>query len=186
MDYNEFMKEQYLTLRSEISERHVRRFRIMSSGIFAIPTIAFIGRYFVGGDGDQIGKILILVTPLLIFAVCLIYLSETNGIMRAGQYIRTEIEPKFISNGQIGWEQWLELESKIGNDNREVDKYINSCFFIIAFLYYTGSILMIENFIDNIFGYYFFKYFVLFLYVILGILIANLTFRKSRYSTVER
>ena len=127
-----FIIEQFKTLREEISYRQTRKFRILTSGLFGVPAITFVGRYFE--EKFSLGEVFFLMAPVIVIVAGFLYVAENNGVMRAGRFIRTTIEPKFES--VTGWESWLEENSDAGT--RSIDKYINFSTFVVMILYYFG------------------------------------------------
>lgn len=177
MDDKDFVKEQYVTLREEIGERQTRKFRIMTAGLFGVPALSFVGRYFE--EKIDIGEAFLVIAPIIVIVTCFVYVSENNGVMRAGRYIRTVVEPQFPSI--VGWEQWLENHEDVGT--RDVDKYVNFCVFTVSVLYYVGSIFLFHIYADPLFGYAVLNQIVIATYIILGAAFIYLAFVKARYST---
>lgn len=117
MDKNEFAKQQFITLREEIKETKARIFTIQSLGIIVVPASAFLGKAY---NID----ILILTTPLLVMVVALMFLFETNSLMRCGIYIKEKIEP--LIQDIEGWEEWLQLPGSF--DKRKAEIYMSISF----------------------------------------------------------
>jgi len=115
-----FFIAQYESLREEIQDRQNKRFQVLTASVLGIPAIANVGLQYNWG-------IITLGLPPLIIVASLLYVSENNGVMRAGKFIRTQLEPK--AKGVPGWEGWLEQTSS--DDRRAVDKYVNWAFFAL-------------------------------------------------------
>ena len=141
MDKSQFSIIQFKTLREEIKETKDRIFKLVSFGIFAVPTAHFIAQTY---NLD----IIILSLPLLVIVIALLYLSENHAMMRCGRYIREQIEPNM--DGIMGWETWLENNGQF--NARTVEKYANYCFYLLIFIYYAGSVFMASRFTYNNYG----------------------------------
>lgn len=179
MDEKDFATQQYIALREEIMQRQERRFRVLVAGVFGIPAIALLGRYVE--KAEDIGEVFFLIAPIIILVSCFVYLSENNGIIRVGRYIRKEIEPAYPN--VVGWETWLEANTAEGS--RSVDQYLNLCVLTIAVLYYIGAIVIFVRYADPLIGYQAINWVMVAIYVILGIVFLYVVFRRARYSTRE-
>ncbi len=133
----EFLIAEYQALRTEISERLARSFRITLQGLFGVPAIVAVGK--LAENELQIGAPFFLLAPLVVVISCFLYVAEHSGVMRVGGYIRSKIEPQ-IAPGEVGWENWLGENSEQLH-TRKVDKYVVNCFFAVAVLYFVGSLL---------------------------------------------
>lgn len=128
MDKQEFLKQQFLTLREEIKESKARVFKTLGFGLVVVPASHFLAQTY---KVDSI----ILSVPALVIVVALAYLAESNSIMRCGRYIKLYIEPEI--DGIIGWEKWLETPDLF--ETRDVDKYLSYCFYLLFFVYFIGA-----------------------------------------------
>jgi hypothetical protein len=108
MPTEDFMKQQYLTLRDEIRESKARIFWLLIIGIFLVMAAG----YLVAAQPNAFANAAV---PFLLIALMLAYVSEQNNIARAGRYLRETVEPT-IQN-IVGWEHWLESKPKL----RETD-----------------------------------------------------------------
>jgi hypothetical protein len=125
---DDFLREQFITLRREIEESKSRIYRTMGFGIVMVPAANFVGqKYGV--------EVLILSLPLLVVVVPLMYLSDNHAMMRCGRYIRLHIEPHFPD--VVGWERWLETPSSF--QPRSVDRYVSYSFYLLFFVYFVGA-----------------------------------------------
>jgi hypothetical protein len=135
VDRQEFLKQQYLTIRDEIKETKARIFKTLGFGLVVVPAAHFLAQSY------RIDTI-ILSIPILVIVVALVYLSENNALMRCGRYIRLHIEPQI--DGIIGWETWLETPGYF--ETRNVDKYLSYCFYLLFFVYFIGSVFLAARF----------------------------------------
>ncbi len=126
MDSNEFLKEHFKTLREEIKAIKSRSFWILAMGLFGVPVITYLAR--------DATKFVSLLVPYLVLVLIIMFLAEQNALMRAGRYIRENIEPNV--GGMNGWETWLESRS----DLRLMDRHLLGCFILVFFLYYAMAI----------------------------------------------
>lgn len=124
---NEFLTAQFSTLREEIKSTKMRLFSIVALGLISVPVITYLSTH----DGMRYVAPMI---PYLILVWTILFLSEQNALMRAGQYIREHIEPKMA--GDNGWESWLEARPH----TRTLDKYFHVCFVLVFFVYYFISV----------------------------------------------
>lgn len=108
MPTEDFMKQQYLTLRDEIRESKARIFWLLIIGIFLVMGAGYLAAEHPTSFANP-------ATPFLLIALMLAYVTEQNNIARAGRYLRDTVEPT-IQN-VVGWEHWLESKPKL----REVD-----------------------------------------------------------------
>jgi len=133
MDAERYLELQYITLRKEIEECLTRSFQIMIGGATLIPIIA--------GVADKYAATPIMIAlPMVVVITALMYLNQWSMIMRAGRYIRTEIESRL--DAPVGWETWLEArgtDQATAVDNRLVDRYIALAFYILASAYFFAA-----------------------------------------------
>ncbi len=127
----DFMRQQYITLREEIREGKARIFKLLVLGTLLIPAAGFVasehGSTFASAS-----------MPFMVLVLMLAFVLEQNSIVRAGRYLKENIEPHV--HGIVGWERWLESNPRI----REVDRFFFGSFLVIFFLFYaiaTGSAL---------------------------------------------
>ncbi|HVT11537.1 MAG TPA: hypothetical protein VHE55_04670 [Fimbriimonadaceae bacterium] len=130
MTQDEFMALQYQTLREEIRDTKARIYKLIGLALLIMPA----AQYLVGTSHLPV---LLLGLPLIILIMALLYVSENHSLMRCGRYIRTHIENKIHGEG---WEEWL--ESKDSCEPRNVDKFVNYCFYGLFFLYYTVAVCL--------------------------------------------
>lgn len=124
----QFLRCEYLALRDEIREAKSRIFKLAVLGIIGVPSVYAIAT-------DRNFSILVVSLPPIVCAVIFLYLSESLTVMRAGAYIKGEIEPNIRDekgNVFVGWEHWLENAS----NRRSVDKLVGWFFYALYGLYY--------------------------------------------------
>ena len=131
MNPQDYLSQQFATLRREIEGQQARLFWIVVIGLLGMPSLS----YFLLSANTRIWMLL----PFLLLVLILLYLSEQNHIMRAGRYIREHIE----SHTELapGWEAWLESRAEF----RLMDKHFFACFIILFFLYYFLSVAFSLN-----------------------------------------
>jgi uncharacterized membrane protein YfcA len=108
MPTEEFMKQQYLTLRDEIRESKARIFWLLIIAMILVMAAGYLAAEYPNAFANA-------AIPFLLIGLMLSYVSEQNNIARAGRYLRETIEPS-VQN-VVGWEHWLESKPKL----REVD-----------------------------------------------------------------
>lgn len=128
MTDNDFLHSQFSFLRSEILARQARIFWTVVIGLLGMPALS----YLAAGKDIMIW----LALPFLNLVVIILFLTEQNGMMRVGRYIREYIERKVDT--PMGWETWLESRAEF----RLMEKSFAGSFIIIFFLYYFLSISM--------------------------------------------
>lgn len=139
MEKCDFQKLEYVTLREEIKETKARIFKLVSYGIIIVPGAQYLSIAFPNLE------IIKLTIPILVIVLALLYLSENHALMRCGKYIKDHIE-KGVEKHQ-GWEHWLDSHSKPGR--RTVDIYMGFCFYLLFFIYYTGSSFLAVTFLKQ-------------------------------------
>jgi O-antigen/teichoic acid export membrane protein len=131
-DEYDFMKQQFLTLRTEISESKSRIFRLLILGIILVLVAGFMAAEYPSAFANA-------AIPFLILALMLTFISEQNNISRAGRYLREVVEPCLPE--LTCWENWLE-----GNHHRfrEVDSafVIGFSLFFLIFFAITASLTL--------------------------------------------
>ena len=136
MDKAQFMREEYVSLRDEIKETKARIFTLAGFGLVALPSAYGLA---------QALKIdaLILSLPILICTIQLLYLSESRSLMRAGEYIKKNLEERVTGCDDDecrGWEHWLEDKPAREPDRRSVDKLLAIFFYLLYAFYYLASV----------------------------------------------
>lgn len=176
MDKQEFLKEQFLTLREEIKETKSRIFKLVGLAIVGVPAAHFLAYSYKL-------EIIVLAIPLLVIVVALLYMSENHALMRCGRYIKLYIESEI--KDIVGWEQWLETPGEF--QARTVDKFVSYCFYLLFFIYFAGSVFLADRFVQEKYGII--RLILLGVYIAIGIwflifLIGNI--RTSTTTKTER
>jgi len=125
MTKEEFLKEQFLTLREEIKATKQRSFLIVFFGLIAVPLVSYLAvtnRESLTYAGPLL--------PFLVLIITVLFFAEQNALMRCGHFIRLVIEPSVPETA--GWEAWLESRPEL----RRMDKYFAACFMIVFFVFY--------------------------------------------------
>jgi|CXWL01.1.fsa_nt_gi hypothetical protein len=133
MTGEDYLKQQYLTLREEIRASKSRIFILMILGTLFIPAAGFAAREFSStyASGSM---------PFIILVLMLDFIMEQNTIIRAGKYLKDHVEPHI--DGIVTWESWLENNRTA----RDTDKYFFGSFLLIFVLFYAiASGLAVES-----------------------------------------
>jgi len=145
MDKQEFMKQQYISLREEVKETKARIFKTLGFGLIVVPAANFLANSYEVG-------VLIVLMPLLPVVVAFIYLSENRAKVRCGRYIRLHIEEK-VEGIKPGWETCLEDPDRYDRrnygeyDTRCVDKYLDWSCYALFFIYFASSVCLGAQFL---------------------------------------
>jgi hypothetical protein len=136
MATDDFMKQQYLTLRDEIRESKARIFWLLISGMFLVMVAGYLAAEHPSAFANA-------AIPLLLLGLMLAFVSEQNNIARAGRYLRETVEPR-IEN-MVGWEHWLESKPRL----REVDHSFVLGFSVLFLVFFaiTTSLTLVQ--LDN-------------------------------------
>ncbi|MEX2309940.1 MAG: hypothetical protein WD738_20375 [Pirellulales bacterium] len=121
---DDFMKQQYLTLRDEIRESKARIFWLLIIGMFLVMAAGYLAAEHPSAFANA-------AIPFLLIALMLSFVSEQNNIARAGRYLRETVEPT-IQN-IVGWEHWLESKPKL----REVDHQFVIGFTVLFLIFFA-------------------------------------------------
>jgi hypothetical protein len=124
MATDEFMRQQFLTLRDEIRESKARIFWVLILGM----ALVLVCGYLASEHPSALGNAAI---PFLLIGLMLSYVSEQNNIARAGRYLRETVEPR-IEN-LLGWEHWLESKPRL----REVDHSFVLGFSVLFLIFFA-------------------------------------------------
>lgn len=122
MDKNEYLSQQFSTLRREIEGHQLRAFWIVVIGLLGIPTLS----YFLLTASIPIWMVL----PFFLLVLIVLFLAEQNHMMRAGRYIREHIETQVPY--QPSWEAWIESRP----DFRDMDRQYAGSLIMLFFLFY--------------------------------------------------
>jgi hypothetical protein len=121
MSTEEFLRQQFLTLRDEIRESKSRIFWLFILGM----GLVLVCGYLAAEHPSALG------IPFLLIGLMLSYISEQNNIARAGRYLRETVEPR-IEN-LVGWEHWLESKPQL----REVDHSFVLGFSVLFLIFFA-------------------------------------------------
>lgn len=123
MSSNEFLKQQYISLRAEIDASASRMFWLLIIGM----GLVMLSGYMVTNNPSTFANTGL---PFFLLAIMIAFINEQNNVNRAGKYLREVIEPSIPD--VTGWEKWLSTKSQF----READRayFISfSVFFLIFF-----------------------------------------------------
>ena len=126
MDKDDFLRQEYLTLRAEIYASKARCFWILVVGIILVMVAAYFAAVQPGFFANA-------AIPLVLLVLLLAFAAEQNGIIRAGRFIRQHIEPK--GESIVGWERWLESNPAY----REVDRFFVGGFIAVFLAFFAIS-----------------------------------------------
>jgi hypothetical protein len=124
MSSDEFMKQQYLTLRDEIRASKARIFVLLIMGTLLIPAAGFAAKEFAATYASAS-------MPFIILILMICFLMEQNCIIRAGKYLKDHVEPHI--EGITTWESWLESNHRL----RDTDRYFFASFLLVFFIFYA-------------------------------------------------
>lgn len=126
MSSDDFSKQQYISLRAEISESKSRVFWLLIVGIFLVLASGYLA-------ASQPSAFANASIPFLLLAIMLSFIAEESNISRAGRYLREVVEPKI--GDLLGWEHWLESQQRY----REVDRAFVVGFSTLFLLFFVLS-----------------------------------------------
>lgn len=127
MSTDEFLKQEYMTLRDEIRSAKSRMFLLLILGLVLMPVAGWLAREHPNAFASA-------AIPFVLLIIMISFIMEQNSIVRAGRYLREHVEPKVKE--VVGWEQWLESNPRL----REVDRVFVGTFLIIFCLFYAIGI----------------------------------------------
>jgi hypothetical protein len=124
MSTDEYIRQQYISLRDEIREAKSRIFWLMIIAMFLVASAGYLA-------AEHSSAFTNAAIPFLLLGLMLSFVSEQNNISRAGRYVRETIEPR-IEN-MVGWEHWLESKPTL----REVDHYFVLGFSVLFLIFFA-------------------------------------------------
>jgi len=124
MSVDEFMKQQYLTLRDEIRASKARIFLLLIIGTLFIPAAGFTAKASSAAFAAAS-------MPFIVLVLMIAFVMEQNSIIRAGTYLKNYVEPHI--EGVTTWESWLESNVRL----RDTDRYFFGSFLLVYFLFYA-------------------------------------------------
>lgn len=125
MEENQFLRDQYASIRREIEGFQARIYWTVIIGILGVPTINYLT-----WDTDVM---IWLAQPFFMLVLIVLFLAEHHQMARAGRFMREQIEPKLRETPS--WEEWLESKPQY----RLLDRHFFACFVLIFILYYAIS-----------------------------------------------
>ena len=124
MTTEDFMKQQYLTLREEIRESKSRAFWLLILGMLLVMVAGYLAAEHPSAFANA-------ATPFLMLVIMVAFMVEQNSIIRAGRYLREMVEPGIQE--VTGWEHWLESNPRF----REVDRFFFAGFIVIFLIFFA-------------------------------------------------
>ena len=124
MASDEFMKQQFLTLREEIRDSKARIFWLMIIGMLLVMASGYLAAEHPSAFANA-------AIPFLLLGLMLSFVSEQNNIARAGRYLREIVETRM--ENVVGWEHWLETKPRL----REVDHAFVLGFSVLFLIFFA-------------------------------------------------
>ncbi|HEX3601390.1 MAG TPA: hypothetical protein VHU84_14660 [Lacipirellulaceae bacterium] len=121
---DDFVMQEYLSLREEIRDCKARIFWLLLIGMFLVMVAGFLAAEYPAALANA-------AIPFLLLGLMLSFVSEQNNIARAGRYLRETVEPR-VEN-LVGWEHWLESKPRL----REVDHYFVLGFSVLYLIFFA-------------------------------------------------
>jgi hypothetical protein len=133
MATDEFMKQQFLTLREEILDSKARIFWLLIIGMALVMAAGYLAAEHPSAFANA-------AIPFLLLGLMLSFVSEQNNIARAGRYLRETVEPRI--DNLVGWEHWLESKPLL----REVDHAFVLGFSVLFLIFFaiTTSLTLVQ------------------------------------------
>ena len=133
MASDEFMKQQFLTLREEIRDSKARIFWLLIIGMFLVMAAGYLAAEHPSAFANA-------AIPFLLLGLMLSFVSEQNNIARAGRYLREVVETRM--ENVVGWEHWLETKPRL----REVDHSFVLGFSVLFLIFFaiTTSLTLVQ------------------------------------------
>jgi hypothetical protein len=126
MSGNEFMKQQYIALRSEIDDSASRMFWLLIIGM----GLVMLSGYMVTENPSTLANAGL---PFFLLAIMIAFINEQNNINRASKYMRDVVEPSI--SDVTGWEEWLSTKSHY----READRVYFISFSVLFLIFFAIS-----------------------------------------------
>ena len=123
MEDNQFLRDQFASIRREIEGLQTRVFWTVIIGLLAVPTMTYLT-----WDTDAL---VWLVLPFFMLVLMMLFVAQHHQMMRAGRFMREEIEPRLRDTPS--WEAWIESRPEY----RLLDRHFFACFTIVFFVYYA-------------------------------------------------
>ena len=129
MSSNEFLKQQYVALRSEIDASTSRMFWLLIIGM----GLVMLSGYLVTANPSTFANVGL---PFFLLAIMIAFINEQNNINRAARYLREVVEPSVPE--VTGWEEWLTTKSQF----READRAYFISFSVVFLVFFAISASM--------------------------------------------
>lgn len=126
MSQDEFLKQQFLTLREEIRDSKARIFQLLLVGTILVPLLIFAADQFKSNFAS-------VVIPFVVLVIMVAFVIEQHTIIRAGRYLKEHVEPHV--QGALGWEHWLESNRRL----REMDRIFFGSLILVFLVFYAAS-----------------------------------------------
>lgn len=141
-----YLEKELYVLRKEIDDSKDRTFKIITGQVFALPIVELLSKEV---NSNNHYSYILLIMPFIVLILVLTYVHEQKTVLRAGLYIKENIEPRIgnKSGDVAGWENWLE-KKRTGMENnkektidlRDGDKYLRHGFWVLSAIYYIFSL----------------------------------------------
>ena len=146
----------FQSLREEIKATKARIFFIIMTGILGAPVLT----YFAMSEQTHL---LLLLAPFLVMVLLVLYYAEQNMVMRAGRYIRENLE-----HSDRDWEHWLSSVNVGGAERQLVAMFtvVAIIFYVILLTLAVDELMNLQGTHGEWFRYYFLKHGVMIMYAI--------------------
>ena len=121
----DFMVLEYNALRQEILDIRKRIVTMLGMGLMGIPIL--------GTAAFKLELLpVVMANPYITVAFIFMLLFEQKSLMRAGRYIHQHLEPFLTEGRTVGWERFLEMDSK----NRRPEELFSFAALLMFSIYY--------------------------------------------------
>jgi hypothetical protein len=133
MNTDDFSKQQYITLRAEISESKARVFWLLIVGMLLVLASGYLAATHPSAFTNA-------AIPFLLLALMLSFIAEESNVSRAGRYLREVVEPNI--KDMTCWEHWLESQTQY----REVDRsfVVGFSFIFLTFFVTSATLTLLQ------------------------------------------
>lgn len=125
-DASNFYEIQFQALRYEILGIKERVIKVQLLGITGIPLI-------IGAGAKYDLSAVLLFSPLIVLAFAFMLVFEQGSLMRAGEYIKDNLEKPLCHKGLTGWENWLQQKPS----RRKAEKFFAWSAHIVFVVYFV-------------------------------------------------
>ena len=145
--------EEYKSLRQEVLERLARVSKyhhglLLGTAYYALSLVPALGEVAVQHPAGAVVQSLVFVLPFLALAIDIACVSELDGILRAGIYIRDHIERVWKHGQYEGWETWLTAQD-LTHRRRTSDRLLDKARRGIVLLYCVLSALILGQLLSS-------------------------------------